>query len=176
MIDLQPFCYTGEDRKYLQKPFSFGEHTYATNSHIMVRVARRDDVPENTAAPKSAVKMFDKYLVGEFVAAPGFLFQPFEPVEYECEECGNSGTTAEKSIVTIRGVIFSARYCRQLFALPGLQLPVIVTADARTNDPMPFKFSGGNGGGDGLLMSMRRDYENGKSHGEVFPPSKSGGV
>ena len=40
-IDLQPFCGEDHDRWYLMKPLSFGDYTYATNGHIVIRVTRR---------------------------------------------------------------------------------------------------------------------------------------
>ncbi len=46
MIDLKPFCGDNDIRYYLNEPFSEGEFTYATNGHILIRVPRRDDVPE----------------------------------------------------------------------------------------------------------------------------------
>lgn len=49
MIDLWPFC--SPDRENLTVPFSRGQYTYATNGHIVVRVPRRADVPENPKAP-----------------------------------------------------------------------------------------------------------------------------
>lgn len=51
MIDLTKYCCHNETRTYISKPWSHGDYTYATNGHVMLRVPRREDVPENPAAP-----------------------------------------------------------------------------------------------------------------------------
>jgi len=50
MIDLTRFCSKDETR-YHHKPWSRGGYTYATEGHIMIRVPRLADVPENPDAP-----------------------------------------------------------------------------------------------------------------------------
>lgn len=40
-------------------PFSFGDYSYATNGHILVRVPRLADVPEWEALNEKAARMFD---------------------------------------------------------------------------------------------------------------------
>jgi hypothetical protein len=48
-VDLDLFC--DPERRNLAVPFSLNRHTYATNGHIIVRVPRRPDIPENKEAP-----------------------------------------------------------------------------------------------------------------------------
>jgi hypothetical protein len=36
-VDLQGFCSTDSGRQNLQKPFSRGEFTWATNGHVLIR-------------------------------------------------------------------------------------------------------------------------------------------
>lgn len=48
MIDLKKFC--ADDRYQLSEPWSVDQYTYASNGHVLVRVARRDDAPEKENA------------------------------------------------------------------------------------------------------------------------------
>lgn len=57
-IDLTPFCGRETHRSYPHAPFSIGAHTYATNGHRAIRVARRADVPEGGDVPNSIVQIF----------------------------------------------------------------------------------------------------------------------
>jgi hypothetical protein len=168
MIDLQQFCEKeGSGRPYLERPWSRGEYTYATNSHILVRVPRRADVPEDDAAPskvESVVPSFDR----PFVSMPKVEIPLFTPADEECEDCGGSGfehdcpncdcecdacdgsgkvTTSDESVVPIGHSIFAAPYIRQILMLPGLQ----VSLGSDPSEPMAFKFEGGIG----VLMPRR---------------------
>ena len=51
MIDLTKFCSKDKTRSQINKPWSRGEYTYATDGHILIRVLRLADVPEDPAAP-----------------------------------------------------------------------------------------------------------------------------
>ena len=51
MIDLVKFCSKDKTRLQINKPWSRGEYTYATEGHIMIRVSRLADVSEDPAAP-----------------------------------------------------------------------------------------------------------------------------
>lgn len=56
MIDLQKYCLIETAdlcRPDVQTPYSRGEHSLATNGHIMVRVPRRADIHERDDAPRS---------------------------------------------------------------------------------------------------------------------------
>lgn len=46
-IDLDEFCSTNEQKPRLMKPFSYKNHTYATDGCIVIRVARRGDYSED---------------------------------------------------------------------------------------------------------------------------------
>jgi hypothetical protein len=50
-VDLNLFC--DPERRNLSVPFSLNGHTYASNGHIIVRVPRRPDIPENKEAPNA---------------------------------------------------------------------------------------------------------------------------
>lgn len=178
VIDLQPFCETDETRFYIMKPFTRGEHTFATNGHIIVRVPKREGMEGDEKAPKPEA-IFAKHFKGELVDAPDFAFPKFDAgpclkclggnesvhecpnCDCLCDECDGGGFAIEKTTVTVHGVLFNAKYMRLLYALPGLKLPI----SAGKEDPLPFAFDGG----DGLLMPMRRAYDdNDKGYGEVF--------
>lgn len=72
-------------------PFSYGEYTYATNGHILVRIPRLADVPEWEALNEKAARMFDPLdyaaLAGRLIAIPEFQ-QPEQP---PCGPCGGTG-------------------------------------------------------------------------------------
>lgn len=87
MIDLKPFCAKEDEaRLSLQSPWSRGEYTYATNGHIMVRVARRDDVPENEKAP-AGEKIFDAAKSAGWLPVPACELPP----DIQCELCHGTG-------------------------------------------------------------------------------------
>jgi len=86
--DLQSFCSEADDiRWFLCKPWSAGEYTYASNGHIIIRVARLPDVPEQPKAPDAA-KMFAKI-------APASNWMPVppatRPAPVMCPECDGTG-------------------------------------------------------------------------------------
>lgn len=159
-LDLQKFCSTDPTRPYLEKPFSHGSFTYATNEHIMVRLPRQDGIPEQTKEAKwdAPFKGFE-----DATFSPKKVKLPPSPVQQgDCEECEGRGTDhacpncqctcdacngsgkgiAEKSVSTsIRGVTVALRYARMMLALPGIEI-----ADMpKPREPMLFRFDGGIG-------------------------------
>ncbi len=89
-IDLKPFCRTMNIGKAidLTQPWSAGEYTYAANGHIMVRVPRRDDVPERSNVPL-VQHIWDGSLIGREKAKP-LPKVPSLGVK-SCETCEGSG-------------------------------------------------------------------------------------
>jgi hypothetical protein len=76
-------------------PFSFGDFTYATNGHILVRVPRRSDVPEWEALNEKTAVLFDEI---DYTAANAALteipdFPQPEPVA--CKICKGSGKVSK---------------------------------------------------------------------------------
>lgn len=173
-MDLTKYCGNDPFRPYLNKPFSHGDFSYATNGHIMVRVPRRDDIPEQTKegnwnAPMGALE------------GATFAPVPHKPVpdipaakqvdclscdgrgrEHECprckcqcEECGGTGKNMlhPKISTTLRGGTFDLRYVAMVLDLPNVEL---MTNKADAEKPMLFKFDGGYG----ALMPMRGKHEN----------------
>ncbi len=87
MIDLTKFCQPpGEYRTRLQAPFSAGDWTYATNGHMAVRVARRDDVAETADEYAKAAVALER----TFSSAGTFPWRPLDVVipEVKLERCG----------------------------------------------------------------------------------------
>lgn len=84
---IQKFCSLDPHRSNISKPWSVGEHTIATNGHVMVRVPRLPDVPENPAAP-DITKVLD-------IAAPPDDMRPLPeftmPSGARCQECLGKG-------------------------------------------------------------------------------------
>lgn len=162
MIDLQPFCSTDPLRPYLQKPFSRGEWTYATNGHVLVRVPKVADIPEGeTAAEKVMTNIrpdADVSHLGEFI-----LPEPEEidcptcegrgtehdcpDCECGCDACDSSGRAWKKNSVSLRGAVFDARYLSFVTALPNLTFQT----NCHKTAPSLFKFDGG----EGVIMPMR---------------------
>ncbi len=166
MIDLKPFCSTDEMRPYLHQPWSVGDYTYATNGHIIVRVPRRSDVPENPQAPNNAPRLFATFPQAGFRALHVVpLPAPKEKkclhcngrghehdcpdCECVCENCNGTGNVNVDAKIAVNIGTFPAalRYARILIGLPNIEVAVDVS---HPMDPLPFKFDGG----DGLLMGV----------------------
>jgi hypothetical protein len=165
MIDLKMFCVEDFHLRSatLGQPWSAGAYTYASNGHILVRVSRCHDVPENHLAP-NAEELIEMAYGGEFVQMPPVQIPPL--VETECEECGGSGhehecpdcecdcktcsgtgTTLERSTIAIDEALFATTYIRRILELPGLE----ISRYPAPEDPLSFRFLGGIG----LLMPMK---------------------
>jgi hypothetical protein len=96
MMDKETLCkFADPTNPKICGPFSFGEYSYATNGHILVRVARMDDVPEWEAINGGAAKMF----AGLDVAALGPLLVDIPDFEQlapdRCYTCKGSGKVSE---------------------------------------------------------------------------------
>jgi hypothetical protein len=170
MINLQPFCSTDASRPGLLQPFSLGGYTYATNGQILVRVPRREDVPERVAAPNPTRHFADVSHVSwrplRTVNIPAAIKKPCPSCdgrgtehdcpncECECDDCGGSGTVVGLASISIGAGPFNAEYVRLLASLPGILVPETVEAGPNP-PPMPFKFDGG----DGVLMGLTGKYD-----------------
>lgn len=88
LIDLKPFC--DPHRPHLAEPFNRGEHTYATNGRILVRVAKLPEAVEVPAAP--GLQQLDSLMpdmteLGEFIELPAIPPEESEP----CSDCAARG-------------------------------------------------------------------------------------
>lgn len=172
-INLQQFCGDDQFRSYLNKPFSHGKFTYATNGHIMVRVPRLPDVPEQTKTGNWE---------GPFASLASAAFTPLAhkplpnlpaPGIEDCGDCEGRGTDHDCPECTcecdacegigkqggrvristrVRGGIYDFRYVAMLLALPNVE---IATA-TKDGVPLLFKFDGGFGA---LMPRTVKDIE-----------------
>lgn len=170
MIDLQKFC-SRASRYEINKPWSRGDYTYATDGHILVRVPRIADIPENDKAPDTsklfaeAIERTDyKWIVAPLVhpeyAECGYCEKGVCDGE-SCYECHGEGEVEQR--VTHRFKVagktlgLSSIYLAKICELPNAEIGLTkAAADSWTTPPpkvkpVMFRFSGG----DGLLMPVR---------------------
>lgn len=170
MIDLKPFCSNSSFRPVLSQPFALGEYTFATNSHIAVRVARVVGSVDAVGAPD-----MDKL----FKDTSGIPWRPLrkfkkpEPSSSPCESCDGrghehscpdctcvcgvcdgTGLEIDSMSMFVGDRLFDVEYVLLLAALPGIEVPDKFTPGH--DGPMPFRFDGG----DGLIMALRRKHKN----------------
>ena len=169
MIDesvLRLFCAKGSFDRRLDNPFSRGAFTYATNGHIMIRIARLESVEEIERPPD-----VDRVFLANAVALEGTMRPlrapvPLSPAAVECGVCegtgyghdcpdcscncpicGGTGTLEEFTIVKIGKRYFSSGYIRLVERLPGA-----IISDVE-GECLAFRFDGGVG----LLMEVTLD-------------------
>src|SRR5271156_726915 len=91
-IDLQQFCSKNDARPYIAKPFRYGDFTYATNRHLLVRVPSIDGdhvVSEGFLIPLATLEKTVN-------AQPDAVFAPLrvrfpDRDSIPCETCGGDG-------------------------------------------------------------------------------------
>lgn len=160
-IDLQKFAMkSGSLCEYLERPFSIGDYSYATNGHIMVRLPRRADIPEIDGAPK----VFNVNAPLEHNATASYATpEPFEVTaadkrecfacngsgkehncpdcECECPDCDGTGAYRPNQSISVHGTPVAVNYILMVLALPGAQ----IAAPRDKEAPIPFRFNGGIG-------------------------------
>jgi hypothetical protein len=161
-VDLQPFCSEDPVRVNLQKPFTRGDWTYATNGHILVRVPKATDAPEGDVAAEKVIDRMSRdfgqrAVVGLALPAPERISciscdgrgreHECPDCECECECCYSSGVQWKKVSVRLRGAVFDARYLGYVLALPG----VTIQDKCPAAEPSLFIFDGG----EGVVMPMK---------------------
>ena len=174
MINLQSFCGDDADPSYLHKPFSYEDFTYATDERIMVRVPRRENVPELSADNpiKDPTKPMQGFGTVRFAPPPPYSIPTGSDevkcpscegrgLEHDCPDCTCicakcEGTGALKTSTTVGSINFDLNYLRQVLALPGVEI-----AEPQDRAPLYFRFTGG----DGALMPLTRQYP---KHVEIF--------
>lgn len=168
--EMKRFCGDEVTRPYISKPFSHGKYTYATNGHIVIRVARMDDVPEAEGAPEGFVgkaeALFDSFgrhkfrqvrkkndLKNEIVACGECCGRGREhdcpDCQCICEECEGTGRVKARLSCQIGGVLFDAEYISLIGGLKNAEIEV-----SDDDGPTKFRFDGG----EGVLMHLRRRY------------------
>jgi hypothetical protein len=168
-VDLTWFCGKDDCRVYLNAPFSLGAFTYATDGHIIVRVARVDGVadieaenmkrqlptmfPERPTTPVVAIPDVPAMIEGECSCCRGEGIHEIEchRETYDCKECDGTGRLmvepgeSRYPRIAVSNTWFAPKYLRLLKTLPNVEL--------HPNEQLPAYF--GFDGGDGLLMPMR---------------------
>jgi hypothetical protein len=173
-IDLQPFCGGEFANPQLEKPFSCGAFTYATDGVVMIRVPRRNDTTDGGPIVDRVLPDFEAALrTRTFGPIPEFQTKTGKPQQactacgggrvLECTECDGSGIdpfSAEipVSIARFETHEFNRRYIDLIAALPSVAVAFgdleaeYPTYDMRT--ALIFRFDGGSG----ALMPMTRAY------------------
>lgn len=166
-MDLKSFCSTDPLYTYLSEPFSFGDFTYATNGHVMIRVARVEGVREGVGdgAKRLDVAGVERVLNmsrgPSFVPLSGVSFPIDETPLTDCAECGGNGhrgydaddceinctachgagETGSSRSVSVFGIAFSIKYIEKILALPGAE----ISTQPVDRTPFCFRFDGGIG-------------------------------
>jgi hypothetical protein len=159
-MTLEKFCdYDGSTGEpFLTRPFSIGQHTYATNGHIIVRVPLIETFGPPVNPPERLEEGLGKVLK-EPDRARYFKF-PVEQIppksdDVECPICGGTGHEHEcpdclcecwkcngsgkvnwddERTATVNRVMFALRYLRMIAALPD---PIILKP--RPDQPVLFQ-------------------------------------
>ncbi len=161
-LKLEIFCKNPTSERFA-RPWSRGKYTYSTDGKILVRIPRRDGVPENPDAPdaellysKSIVDAKTWHLLSE-VDIPEMQMEkcPWSDALDRktgaclegCEEDCNNGTGIIKKLqlVKIGPCYFESSYLRMLKNLPG-QCALGIPDKPLGMTKITFA------GGDGLLM------------------------
>ena len=151
MIDLMPFCSTDPYMWFIAHPFSRGTFTYATNGCIIVRVPRRDGVPDGGVKDPDAVMSklptptipFPALVIPENIgpcptcSGRGYKHD-CEFCECDCEAC--SGIGRIRATIIFFDVCFDAKYIKQIQSLPN-----VLVAKSVGEEAMAFSFDGGIG-------------------------------
>ncbi|GGC68324.1 hypothetical protein [Chelatococcus reniformis] len=128
-IDLRPFCGHDFTRPMLMKPWSRGDHTYAADGAILVRVPRRAEVEENSdiaslAEARLAECDFSTLRPVALVRLPAPL----------CEEDEDGYVGPAPTSVRLFGHLIQLRYAQILFSLDDLR----IGAPRDAVSPIPF--------------------------------------
>lgn len=173
MVNLEQFCEKEGLRYYLTKPVSRGEHTYATNGHILVRVVRRDEYGENDKFPNTD-QVLRHYRDGKFITPPKDIkIPPNTGASIECDSCEGTGKEHEcpsckrvcddcegtgkvevEKVIEVRvgASVFDGKYIRMVLAIDGVE----IDPPTKAEDMLCFRFPGGIG----MLMARRGQKEN----------------
>jgi hypothetical protein len=177
--DLHPFCLDIPDdagrHGRLERPWSSGEYTYATNGWVIVKVPRLAEVEARDGVPKDAEiercwgmtrtqKQFRTLPAGLKLPADdepetqdcwlchgsGIGLHPCPHCKCQCPHCEGTGAVAVAKFnepIKIFGTLFSPKLIKTLMGLPDLQF----SAKPPKRKPARFTFTGG----EGLIMPMR---------------------
>lgn len=164
MIDMQAFCRTDEspDKYYLSAPWSAGGYTYASNGGILIRVPRREDIPENENAPNVFTyrDVFNRKPKLGWHPVPavtvdmipcldcngrGKVFE-FDNADFMCEDCAGTGKVEKIECIEMHPDCF-VYFTNILLKLVGT-LPDCEIGLNGGKEPCRLRFQGG----DGIIM------------------------
>ena len=126
--DLQRFCADSDDiRYYLREPWSDGDYSYATNGHIILRVARLPNVEEQPKAPNAEVLFAKTKPASNWLPIPVATMPPDVDCErcrgtkrdlddrrFKCDVCGGTGKQRAQIGVRVGGASFDQGYLSML--------------------------------------------------------------
>ena len=145
---LLPFCFQYDGYVAIQRPFSSGPYSFATNGYLLIRVPRMADV--NDEDEVGANRIFEKALMPtEWHPVPNPGPPVFERCSWcggkngGCDECDWTGHEEPFTAVRVGDQFFQARYLRLLLRLPGVMIGTTWGINAAR-----VRFDGG----DGLIM------------------------
>lgn len=128
--ELKGFCSCEPGRQFLHSPFISGEHTYATDGRILIRIAR---VPAETPGLALSGPDVSEVWADEFCPEPVALPAEIPPV---------AGYVDEDAIgVPVGCQRLSHLYLNKIKNLPGLK----IYNARRELGPVHFTFDGGEG-------------------------------
>lgn len=131
--DLTPFC--SPDRPELNRPFSDGPFSYATNGHVLLRVPRLAGVPDRlslTARPPNPDHLFANWS----------LYNNWKPLP--------SLAVADDAVRVGRSHV-QPKYLKLIADFPGVEISECPPDDDDHWPPVAFRFPGG----EGLIMPYR---------------------
>jgi len=149
---LRTFCCkpSGWEPVWLQTPWSRGQYTYATNGHVIHRIPRQAEVPENADAVKCD-HLFPPLDGLTWLPLPALQPPPLVECDYcegadkDCDECNGTGIIMPIVRVTVGNADFQQAYLAMLGQFPDCQIAV-----TGPKAPAVIRFDGG----EGLLMPL----------------------
>lgn len=157
--DLMPWCFKGETRHNIKKPFVRDGKTYATNGHILIELnaclegADGEGVDAGRTLSKAffeglqaaSLRTVEQKIDGECPVCEGTGHEHPDCPDCccDCEECDGSGKVPVQTYAALRGGYFNSTYTNLLAQLPGLQMPKECPSDESI--PIGFTFDGGRG-------------------------------
>ncbi|QIR16569.1 hypothetical protein [Shewanella aestuarii] len=154
-INIDPFCDPKDIRLYLRSPFSIGEYTYAASCQCMIRVPRRDWIPEFESEENA--KIIESYFSVDadstFLPLPKFNVKTIKG-KRKLISCDIDGVRihldrTDKPIITINGNKANL-YHMSLFA----EFANVQYAFIKSTNVFAIRFDGG----DGVIAGFENKY------------------
>lgn len=157
--ELKKFSSTDPKRRQLCRPWSHGEHSFASDGRIIVRIPKPVEnapaEPDITGGARNAPLLF---MGVDFetnpLALPALPELKFTDCDYcgglekPCDECESTRKLPLDQPLRVRFNHFNTHLLARIASLPGLR--IYPETSRKCSDPLAFTFDGG----DGLLMPM----------------------